>query len=138
MRVAAGLADPTHGIVFILPFAGGIDDSPPSRLRVVIQSLFDGGGKLPIAAAANLFVAAADLPLEALRSAPGVKRLVVDDLSDFWRDSPLYYEAFDEIAVYAFRRRHMPSQFHSLMRQAYGARVRIEWLDAPRQQEGGP
>ena len=136
--VADSLVDPSQQVVIVLPYANGADTDLAARVRLLVESLFDGDARLPGVAAPNIFAAAADPPIERLRATRAVKRLALDDFADFWRSPPHFYESFDEISVYARRRRHIPSQFQELLELAYGPRVKIDWLRAPCNGGGGP
>ena len=123
--VTSAQVDPTSALILAAPEFRG---DWPDRIRPVMASLFRGGGRLPMAVAANVVIANADLAPEALQKLGASRRLIIDDADSFWRRSPAFYQAFDEIIVLSRRRRHIPSPFHTLMSAAYGPRARIEWL----------
>jgi hypothetical protein len=116
--------DPTRCVIFIPPRSAV---SSRERLRVLAAALVEGGVHLPAATVPNILTATGDLAVEALEAMSDVRRLIVDDVDDFWRSPASFYETFESVTVYTRRRRHDPIAFQRMLNDAYGARTLIAW-----------
>jgi hypothetical protein len=116
--------DPSKGVIFITPRSAV---SSRERLRVLAAALVDGGVHLPGATVPNILTATEDLPVEALEAMSDVRRLIVDEVDDFWRSSASFYETFESVTVYTRRQRHDPIAFQRMLNHAYGPRTLIAW-----------
>ncbi len=116
--------DPTTCAIFVAP---RVATSPRERLRALAAALVDGGVHLPEATVPNFLTATEDLPAETLEAMSDVRRLIVDDVDDFWRSPPSFYETFESVTVYTRRQRHDPIAFQRMLNHAYGAHTLIAW-----------
>jgi len=125
--VAAALVDPDSAIVWVLPESAGDE---PDRIDALAQCLHAGGGRLPGGRMPNVFFTNADLAVEPLGRLATTRTLLTDAFADFSRCAPEFLESFADTVVYARSGRHMPAQFHDLLRMVYGPPTRIDWLRA--------
>ncbi len=76
----------------------------------------------------NVYFVAADLAAETLGPLATQRTLLTDAFADVSRCAPEFLESFADTLVYARSGRHMPAQFHDLLRMVYGPQTRIDWL----------
>jgi hypothetical protein len=123
--VGQTLADPGRALVWVLPES---ESDEADRVEALVQCLLAGGGRLPGGLMANVFFTSRDLAVETLAKLAAKRTLITDALADFSRAAPDFSESFADVLVYARSGRHMPVQFHELLRMVYGPKTQIEWL----------